>query len=864
MTAHRRIALMVTSGLIISVIIGINAHQTIRQLIEMNKWLVHTHLTVNKTQRVLAILHNLDNDLRGYLLSQNGFFKADFDQNTQQMVGHLSRLKTLTSDNPSQQKRIQTLNALFHKKMMLSEALFKQGGIVKGTARLDSIKIYLTLSDRFSQVLTEAERHENILLDQRTAQNERSAQYATWSNLVGAVTAFAMIMWAIYLLFQALRTSTSLNKQLTDSERQTKKLLEAVPVSIVIVDRQGKFYYANEAAKKMFGNISQFDSYTDVLESIQLFRYTDGKPYPLEERPTYKALQGQVVQTDDLETRVDGRAVQLFCSSSPVYEESGELQYVISSIIDISDRVQSQNRLQEAKEIAEKAAKVKENFLANMSHEIRTPLNAILGFSDLLSTTTLDSDQQEFVGFVRTAGKNLLTIVNDILDISKIEAGMIRLESIPFSIYLLTASIKTMLQPSAVDKNLYLRIETDPDIPPVLLGDPTRLTQILLNLLSNATKFTKRGGVILRVEKEEQSAETVRIRFLVEDTGIGIEPSVLPTIFERFQQASDFTTRFYGGTGLGLNIVKSLAELQGGSVSVSSTVNTGSVFTVEITYKIAEPQPTNLTKAQESPNAIADDRQVCILVVEDNHINQKLILQVIKRLGYHVDLADNGQKAIDSLLSKSYDIVLMDIQMPIMDGYETTRQIRNQLQSSVPIIAMTAHALASEREECLKAGMNDFLSKPFQVDDLQRLIKKYLASKNSEEEFNADRETLVDTSDDFFINSLLQTTGNDMELAVELLHMYINQVPREIEEIQQALKQKDINTVSRLIHTHKVHTKMLSMDEATRLIIQAEMLIKSNHDFDELVATVEKYILQVFQILPKLVLFLENTEKKVA
>lgn len=840
---------MVAFGLLITVLVGVNAHQTIRQLIKMNNWVVHTHLVLNKTQRVLGLLTNLDNDLRGHLLSKNPYFKTDFDRNALAMTDQLKSLQTLTVDNPVQQKRLRDLNGLFERKLARSRSLFKENAIKNGTARLDSIGLFMDISSHFNQVLKLAESHEHVLLEARTAQNKRSADYAMISSVVGSTTALAMIIWAMYLLFQTLRKSDRLNQQLAESEQQTKKLLDAVPVAIAIVNQQGEFYYANGAASRLFNNIDQIHSYTDVVKSYSFYRFPGGEPYPVEERPTYRALQGKAAQADDLEIRVDGNAIQLFSSSSPVYDATGNVQYVITSSIDISDRAQSQQQLREAKELAEKTVRIKENFLANMSHEIRTPLNAIIGFSDLLDTTTLDSDQREYVGLLRTAGKNLLTIVNDILDVSKIEAGMIKLESIPFSIYLLASSISTMFKASAVDKDLALATVIEPNLPPVLLGDPTRLTQVLLNLLNNAIKFTRQGGVTLRISKQAETADSVRLRFSVDDTGIGIEPEVLPHIFERFQQANDFTTRFYGGTGLGLSIVKSLTELQGGLVSVSSTVGKGSQFAVEISYRIAEDQLSQDT-AQLDTAPVADERIIRVLVAEDNLINQKLIIQVLKRMGYRVQIADNGQKALDLLQTSLFDIILMDIQMPVMDGYETTRYIRTKLKNSIPIIAMTAHALASEREECLKMGMNDFLPKPFQLEELRRLIHKYVQNDEPTPTASDPNTSGGQPAASFSAESLLDAVGNDAELASELLEIYLSQTPQDFETLQQALDQNDLTTVGQLIHTQKVHTKMLGINEATRLILEAEALIRAKRGEEEVRPLIEQYMAEVWSTLP--------------
>ncbi|CAN5331568.1 hypothetical protein BH09BAC4_BH09BAC4_10930 [soil metagenome] len=859
MNKNKRIPLMIATGLLITVLIGINARQTLKQLIKMNNWVVHTHLVLNKTQHLLALLTNMDNDLRAYLLSNNSYFKKDFDRSSEKMKRELKALQALTIDNPIQKKRIQSLDKLLETKLTRTQSLFNTGVVKNGTARLDSIEQLLSISRQFDQVLKATDSYENVLLETRTAQSKRSAEYATISNLIGAIAALAMILWAMYLISQALRNSNRMNQKLSESEQQLKILLEAVPVPVVIVDRYGKFYLANGAANQLFSNLKEFDSYPQMMSSVMYYRFPSGEPYPIEQRPTYRALQGEASKVDDIEIRMNGKAVQLLCSSSPVYNADGALEYVVTSSIDISDRVQSQQRLQEAKEIAEKAVKLKENFLANMSHEIRTPLNAMLGFSELLGTTVLDDEQREFVVLIRTAGKNLLTIINDILDISKIEAGMIRLESIPFSIQLLTGSIKTMFQPTAAEKNLHLTVETAPDLPPVFLGDPTRLTQILLNLLSNAIKFTKKGGVALRVEKGESTTESIRMRIIVQDTGIGIEAEALPHIFERFQQASDFTTRYYGGTGLGLNIVKSLTELQGGSITVASTVGEGSRFTIEIPYAIAKEQ-VNLDQTRRATEKNANERDVQVLVVEDNLMNQKLVLQVLKRLGYQAKVADDGQRALDMIQETAFDVILMDIQMPIMDGYETTRQIRTKFNKTVPIIAMTAHALASEQEECLKAGMNDFLSKPFKMEELQQLIRKYLPVTNSVETATTQTELTTQPSNNFSAKLLLEAVGNDLDLAIELLDIYVSQTPEEIEKLQLALDQQDIATVGKLIHTQKVHTKMLGMSRATQLILDTEAIVRKNGDSKDIFPLMKQYILEVEAVLPHITLYLESMQ----
>lgn len=851
MNRNQRISFMVGVGLLLTILIGINARQTILRLIEMNNWEVHTYRVLSKTQRVEALLTSMDNDLRGYLLSNNPYFKADFAHSSGLMSQQLTDIQTLTVDNPVQYKRLAVLNTIFRTKLARSVSLFGPGIIPKGMARLDSIEHFLALSRRFHQVLKETEKSESQLLESRIAASKRSASYALLSNLVGASAALCMILWAIYLLYDALKKSNQLNRKLADSEQLTKRLLEAVPVSVVIVDRYGKFYYANQAATKLIKNITEFDSYADFVGDAQFYRYPDGTVYPVEQRPTYRALQGEPTEVDDLEMRLNGQAVQLLSSSSPVYDAEGAIQYVITTSIDISDRVKSHQRLEETKKMAEDAAKVKEDFLANMSHEIRTPLNAVLGFSELVDATRLDNEQKEYIGLIRTAGKNLLTIVNDILDISKIEAGKIKLESIPFSIQLLAASIQSMCEASAAEKGLQLRVAVSTSLPTVFLGDPTRLTQILLNLLNNAIKFTKKGYVSLQVEPGEATATNVqRVRFTVDDTGIGIAADKLSAIFERFQQAENFTTRYYGGTGLGLNIVKALTELQQGSVSVTSTEGKGSRFVIEIPYAIANEQ----IRVSQQPVSTAPVKQenVRVLVVEDNLMNQRLVLQVLKRLGYQAHVAENGQLALKLLQEETVDIILMDLQMPVMGGYETTRYIRTKLKLTVPIIAMTAHALPSEKEDCLKAGMNDFLSKPFQIEDLKQVIHPFLPNRKPEAPPASPVTAVAPPAPNFSLTSILELVDNQMPLAIELIELFLSETPPTLDKLRRALEEGDLAEIKRIVHMQKVHTKMLAMDEATRLILEIETLIGARKGMSDVAGLVEQYLTEMNAVLPHL------------
>lgn len=393
---------------------------------------------------------------------------------------------------------------------------------------------------------------------------------------------------------------------------------------------------------------------------------------------------------------------------------------------DISKRERLEKELIITQKKAEHAAAIKEQFMANMSHEIRTPLNAIIGFNARLNKTKLDAEQKEYAEAVQSSGENLLAIVNDILDFSKIEAGMVRIEKIRFNLPNLLQSLITMFVGQAKEKQVNLELKISQNVPQFILGDPTRLTQILINLIGNALKFTNQGSVCVEVDLISIHDKNVTIIFKVIDTGIGIPTEKMPEIFERFTQAKSDTSRIFGGTGLGLSIAKKLVELQSGTIQVESIQGKGSEFSFNIPYIITEGEDNDLKKNNDNEKKIEITGNLKILVVEDNILNQKLASFMLKDWNIDFDICDNGKLAVEKLKSKKYNLILMDIQMPEMNGYEATEYIRNQLKLTIPIIAMTADALPGEKEKCISFGMTDYISKPIKAIDLKNLISTYI------------------------------------------------------------------------------------------------------------------------------------------
>ena len=390
---------------------------------------------------------------------------------------------------------------------------------------------------------------------------------------------------------------------------------------------------------------------------------------------------------------------------------------------DITRHKATQQKLMLAIQEAEQAKQLQEQFLANMSHEIRTPMNGIKGMTDLLLETPLTDKQQDMAGMIKRSINTLLVIINDILDFSKIKAGKLHIEKIELSLQEVLSSTASLFAHSLNTKKLPLQVTIDPAIPVCVIGDPHRLSQILNNLLSNAIKFTNHGQIDVAVRIQEQTTDTIVVSFEVTDTGVGIPAESLPYIFDSFSQAGEDISRRFGGTGLGLTICKQLLQLQGGDITASSTVGKGSTFQFHLPYGVSnQPAPeVPAHKSTQEYNRLLAGKQV--LVAEDNEINQKLIEFVLRKAGGSVTIANNGEEAVQFLQQdNTYDLIIMDLQMPKMDGYATTWYIRHRLRLTTPIIAMTATAMKDEQWQCLHAGMNDYMTKPFEFSELYKRI----------------------------------------------------------------------------------------------------------------------------------------------
>ncbi|MCX6320553.1 MAG: ATP-binding protein [Bacteroidia bacterium] len=581
-----------------------------------------------------------------------------------------------------------------------------------------------------------------------------------------------------------------------------RSLIEASLDPLVTISTEGKITDMNEALANITGMTREKLTGTDFFDY-----FTE----PQKAREVYQEVfaKGSVADSPLTLRHRDGKLTDVLFNGSVYKNYRGNVLGVVIVARDVTDQKriatelteaivfaelalgiaeEAKTKAEKATRIAESAVKAKQQFLSNMSHEIRTPMNAIIGFTKVLLKTELSAKQKEYLTAIKLSGDALIVLINDILDLAKVDAGKMIFEQTPFKMALSISAMLHLFETKIREKNLEFVKEYDKKIPDVLVGDPVRLHQIILNLVSNAVKFTNNGKITVSVHLLNEDEEKVTIEFSVTDTGIGIAENKIGKIFENFQQASSGTSRLYGGTGLGLAIVKQLVEAQGGSINVKSKIDDGSVFSFILPFLKTKDEAVLEIELMELD---AEVKNIKVLVVEDIVLNQLLMKTLLDDFGFEHDIAGNGIIAIEKLQNKSYDIILMDLQMPEMNGFEATEYIRNEMNSKIPIIALTADVTTVDLKKCKAVGMNDYIAKPI---DERLLYNKIIDLFKKPSHSPVGRSKCVD------LTYLYKRTKANKELMNEMIALYLEQTPSLISRMKQSLYDKDWNSLYASAH----------------------------------------------------------------
>jgi PAS domain S-box-containing protein len=531
----------------------------------------------------------------------------------------------------------------------------------------------------------------------------------------------------------------ALRAQIRQEIAKLDKMVASIPDAVISADPQHRIVTWNVAAERIFGLPAgaALGQALDAFLPEAAVIIDRARQRTVEAAEVGGAMPGASPQQTTAQ-RADGQALQVEMNISE-WVQDGQTYFTLI-VRDVSERLRLVEELKIAKDEAERASQAKSTFLANMSHEIRTPMNAVLGLTHLALRQATDERGRDYLERIQQSAQHLLGIIDDILDFSKIEADKLSLEHIDFSLAAVLENFSNLIVDKATAKGLKLSIEVGPDVPDALVGDPLRLGQILINYGNNAVKFTERGEIRVRVERLEQGAQDVVLRCAVRDTGIGLSPEHRQRLFQSFHQADPSTSRQYGGTGLGLAIAARLADMMGGQVGVDSRLGEGSTFWFSARFGLAAAAaPTSADGSLPVLAALggigtmapgtAEARRVRVLVVDDNEVNLLIAGEMLSYAGAEVHTAEDGVQALQRLQSETFDLVFMDMQMPVMDGLEATRRIRARTDGPrVPIVAMTANALPADRERCLQAGMDDVITKPIDPDRLVAVVRRWAFS----------------------------------------------------------------------------------------------------------------------------------------
>ena len=611
-------------------------------------------------------------------------------------------------------------------------------------------------------------------------------------------------------LFREQKARKIAEKKIREIENILRYTNENSPIGIIQTNVNGELITSNALFESLTGR--------SINEGVSMRWYETILEEELEQVKTTWEKQAGQISVFQLQCRFadHGQGIRTaVVHGTPIVTIDGSVKYLLF-LTDITQKLFEEEKAKQIQQRELQMIRQKERFIANMSHEIRTPMNAIIGFTEILLKNGVDKHQQEYVEIIRSAGENLLSIINNILDFSKIESGGIRSIGSEFSIMELRRSVYDLLKLKAQEKNISFFFLIDENIPQRLTGDLIHLNQVMINLTNNAIKFTEKGYVAVDISLLENGDQSCSVEFRIKDTGPGISREMQDFIFERFFQTDSAMIKNQMGTGLGLSISKSLVEQMGGEIRLISEEGNGAEFIFTLNFG----KPSTMPAIAQSATSITFSQpgDIKILVFEDNELNKQLLRHLINEYGFEVDLVENGVAGLQYLRQKSYDLILMDLDMPVMDGYHATEEIRNNLGIATPIVAMTAHIISGEKEKCLSLGMNDFIPKPIQKRQLIEMVHRFTEGKTQQVK---EEEPPQDGLNLGYLKSL---SNSNQLFEREMIEVFVRTAPRKIQLLRQHIIAGDATQIRKLTHHLKGSLQIIGLNKVMRFIEEIDAL----------------------------------------